>query len=404
MDNNGKRVRAIFTVRTVANIVTGCVVALVYVMLINFDDVRVFFEGLLNIIAPITTGFILAFLINLMMSWLEKVPFKGIKIKGLRRALSLTLTIIVYLLLIAGIIFAIVPQTVASVTTLAGEAQKFLVNSKDIVMEWSGKLGIAEFVESTIYGSWENFLSLITGWAKPLLPNVLNTTAKIGGGIVNTFVSLFIAIYFLADKERLTRHFKLVVRALTKPAQYDTIMLAGTRALKIFSGFISGKLLDSLIIGILCLIGTLILGIPYNYSLLVAVIVAVTNIIPTFGPFIGAVPCILIILIYSPIKALYYIIFLLALQQFDGNVLGPKILGDSTGLSAFWVLISIVFFGSLWGVAGMLVGVPIGAFIYIFAKEGVIRKLKKKGYGADNETIGTVSAAPAKDEPAAQKK
>ena len=155
------------------------------------------------------------------------------------------------------------------------------------------------------------------------------------------------------------------------------IFTTGHHAHKIFSGFIYGKLLDSFIIGVLCFIGVTVMRMPY--TMLVAVVIGVTNIIPVFGPYIGAIPCAALILLYNPMKGLYFIIFIILLQAFDGNLLGPKILGNSTGLSAFWVMFAIVMGGGLFGVPGMLIGVPLFAVIYYLATALVNNFARKKG-------------------------
>ena len=161
-----------------------------------------------------------------------------------------------------------------------------------------------------------------------------------------------------------------------KDRLYRLIADEFTYADRMFNGFFMGKLKDSAIIGVLCFIGCLILG--YRASLLIAVIIGITNIIPFFGPFIGAVPCGLLLLLENPMHCLTFIIFIIILQTLDGNVIGPKILGDTTGLSSFWVLFSIIFFGALWGIVGMVVGVPLFAVIYDIIKKLVYAGLRKK--------------------------
>ena len=170
---------------------------------------------------------------------------------------------------------------------------------------------------------------------------------------------------------------KKVVVALCKEQTADHIFDLGRRTHQIFSGFIIGKILDSMIIGILCYLGMLVLKLPY--PALVATVVGVTNVIPFFGPFIGAIPPTFLILLVNPLKAVYFAIFVLALQQLDGNVIGPRILGDTIGISGFWVLVSITVAGGLFGFTGMLLGVPVFAVIYMLVNDFVVYKLKKKG-------------------------
>lgn len=376
--------------RTSSNILTGCVIVVVYLLLKNLPAVRAFIGKAYSLISPFVGGLVIAYLLGLLMSGLERLFLHRLKPKKLMRTVSLFLSFLIALLVIAGLLFAIIPAFVRSVSSLVIKAEAFLTESESVIREYAGHFGIDERIVSAVFGQWDEVIGMVTDWTKQAWPDLLNTTinigSTIGNGIVKSIISIFIAIYVLADKERLGRHARLVIRALTPTAEkYDLTISVIRRSHKIFSGFITGKLLDSLIIGVLCFIGMLILRLPN--ALLISGIVGVTNIIPTFGPVIGAIPSAFFILIESPIKALYFLIFILVLQQLDGNVIGPRILGNSTGLSALWVLISICFFGSLWGVVGMLVGVPIVAIVYVFAAEAVQANLLKKGYGLDNRPL-----------------
>lgn len=193
----------------------------------------------------------------------------------------------------------------------------------------------------------------------------------------NLLIGLVACVYILAQRKKLAAQGKMIIYSVFKKKWADRIMEEICYVDKMFSGFINGKIIDSIIIGIITFIVTTIFKIPY--AMLISVIVGVTNVIPFFGPWIGAVPCALIAFMVSPVKCLYFIIMIIAIQQFDGNILGPKILGNTTGLSSFWVLFSIIFFGGLFGFAGMLVGVPLFAVIYDLIERGVKRGLKNKG-------------------------
>ena len=196
------------------------------------------------------------------------------------------------------------------------------------------------------------------------------------------FVCLFVCLFFhatvylLIGKETFVGHGKKIVYAVL-PSKYGNVVIHTMRITnQMFGGFVSGKILDSVIIGVICYVGLMILGMPY--SLLVAVIVGVTNVIPFFGPFIGAVPSFILIALAEPVKGLYFLIFVLALQQVDGNIIGPKILGDSTGLSSFWVVFAILVGGGLFGFMGMLLGVPTFAVIYYLIREAVAYILRRR--------------------------
>ena len=191
----------------------------------------------------------------------------------------------------------------------------------------------------------------------------------------NLVIGLIVSVYLLASRKKFGQQGKLILYSLVKRRWADLFLEEICYADKMFGGFINGKILDSAIIGVLCYIACLIFKFPS--ALLVSVIIGVTNVIPFFGPFIGAIPATLLILIQNPIKALWFVLFVLVLQQVDGNIIGPKILGNTTGLSSFWVLFAILLFGGLWGFVGMIIGVPLFAVIYDVIKKLVIHGLKR---------------------------
>ena len=194
--------------------------------------------------------------------------------------------------------------------------------------------------------------------------------------LLNLLIGVVAAVYILWSRDRFLAQIKKIAVAALSQERADRFFDLGRRVHKVFSGFIIGKLVDSLIIGVLCYIGALILRFPY--PALIATVVGVTNVIPFFGPFIGAIPCAFLILLVDPLKCLYFIIFIFGLQQLDGNVIGPRILGDTIGISGFWVLVSITVAGSLFGFTGMLLGVPVFAVLYMLLSEIVAEKLRRK--------------------------
>ena len=214
----------------------------------------------------------------------------------------------------------------------------------------------------------------------PIIGNFLRTTAS---SLWNIVIGIIISLYILIEKEKfIAISRKITTALLPEKAAIKTLEIAH-RSNMIFGKFLSGKILDSFIIGILTFIILSIFNMPY--TLLVSVIVGITNIIPFFGPFIGAIPSFIIIVFVSPVKALWFLVIILVIQQIDGNIIGPKILGDSVGLSAFWILFSIMIAGEYFGVVGMIVGVPIFAVIYSLVKEFIEAKLKKKGLNVDTK-------------------
>ena len=355
-----------------------------------------FLAKLTDILAPVLYGFAMAYLLAPIVNWLERVLTGGanraLKGKGLPvpnrwlRALSIFLTWAFVLFLIYLLLVMLIPQLVESITMLIDNAQLYYRQVYDWVNELlNAKSGVGSWATEMIDRYYDNALDLleknILPWAQTLLTSL---TGGIWSGILGvvTFVKNFIigivvSIYMLAMKERsAARCAKLVYGVFTE--ERARLIVRGTRRVdRIFSGFVRGKLLDSLIIGILCFIGCSILGIPYTP--LVSLIVGVTNVIPFFGPVLGAVPSAFLILLVSPLKCLYFVIFVFILQQLDGNVIGPRILGPSTGISSFWVVVAILVGGGFGGLMGMFLGVPICACLQALTRYIVNLRLQKRG-------------------------
>ena len=223
----------------------------------------------------------------------------------------------------------------------------------------------------------------LLGWMNTLVTGFTTYVIGFFSSLMNWVLGLIVAIYALAERESFDGQAKKMVYAFLPVENANVVIAIARKTNQVFSGFISGKLIDSLIIGVLCFVGLSVLRMPY--TLLISVIVGVTNVIPFFGPYVGAVPSAFLILLVNPIQCLYFIIFILVLQQIDGNIIGPKILGDSTGLSAFWVIFSILLFGGLFGFVGMVIGVPTFAVIYYLIKSGVEYLLWKKGLPVETQ-------------------
>lgn len=231
--------------------------------------------------------------------------------------------------------------------------------------------------------AWDNIVSRILENLNLLLDNIFIISSGIVNFLYNGLVAIITAFYILMDKDRLSARFKKVGYSLMKRSTIEELILWTRRANRIFSGFITGKIIDSAIIGIICYVGMLIF--KMQYALLISCVIGVTNIIPFFGPFIGWIPCTLILLIVDPMSALWFSIFILVLQQLDGNVIGPHILGDYVGVSALSIMVAIVIGGGLFGFTGMLVSVPVYALGHAFIKTLLTLRLEKKGLPTDTD-------------------
>ena len=355
-----------------------------FFLIYRFDGFGSAISTLTGILMPFIYGAVIAYLLKPVCNTIEAFLRRFIpeKMKNLINALSVTFTILFGLLLIYALCMMIIPQLITSVTTLYYTAQANITK----FMYWANHLEFIEKNEQIMELLNSAYAALNTNldtWIKnTLLPSMQNILSGAALGVLNVVVVLknlvigiIVAVYMLASRKRFVQQGKMVLYSVVKPRWASLITEEVKYADKMFGGFINGKILDSAIIGVLCYIGCLIFKFPS--ALLVSVIIGVTNVIPFFGPFIGAIPATLLILIQNPIKALWFVLFVLVLQQLDGNIIGPKILGNTTGLSSFWVLFAILLFGGLWGFAGMIVGVPLFAVIYDVIKKLVIHGLRR---------------------------
>ena len=354
-----------------------------FFLIYRFDGFGDAISTLTGILMPFIYGAVIAYLLKPVCNTIEAFLRRFIpeKMKGLINALSVTFTILFGLLLIYALCMMIIPQLITSVTTLYYTAQANITK----FMYWANHLEFIEKNEQIMELLNSAYAALNTNldtWIKnTLLPSMQNILSGAALGVLNVVVVLknlvigiIVAVYMLASRKRFVQQGKMVLYSVVKPRWASLITEEVKYADRMFGGFINGKILDSAIIGVLCYIGCLIFKFPS--ALLVSVIIGVTNVIPFFGPFIGAIPATLLILIQNPIKALWFVLFVLVLQQLDGNIIGPKILGNTTGLSSFWVLFAILLFGGLWGFVGMIVGVPLFAVIYDVIKKLVIHGLE----------------------------
>ena len=355
-----------------------------FFLIYRFDGFGSAISTLTGILMPFIYGAVIAYLLKPVCNSIESFLRRFIpeKMNGLINALSVALTILFGLLLVYALVMMIVPQLITSVTTLYYTAQANITR----FMYWANHLEFIEKNEQIMELLNSAYAALNTNldtWIKnTLLPSMQNIVSGAAIGVLNVvtvaknlIIGIIVAVYMLASRKRFVQQGKLVLHSIVRPRWAQLITEEVKYADRMFGGFINGKIMDSAIIGVLCYIGCLIFKFPS--ALLVSVIIGVTNVIPFFGPFIGAIPATLLILIQNPIKALWFVLFVLVLQQLDGNIIGPKILGNTTGLSSFWVLFAILLFGGLWGFVGMIVGVPLFAVIYDVIKKLVIHGLQR---------------------------
>ena len=382
--------------------------------LFHFSDVARFFNMLGAILRPIFMGAVIAFLLLPVHRYILRfltamTPDKRIKNK--RDMAFLNIVAIILSLLLAFFLFylllaMVIPQVYDSVVGLIQAIPDYI----EVVQVWlqtffednpdiqaaimpvysSAASSLEQWLNSDILPNLESVTTTFNWVRQTILPNITGVVAGVSGMVVgflvlvkDLLISIIVSVYLLVRKDIFAAQSKKIIYSLFRTDIADLIVDETRNAYRIMSGFINGKLLDSLIIGIICLVCCNLFKFPY--PALIATIVGVTNIIPFFGPFIGAIPCGLLIFLVNPLQAIYFAIFILVLQQFDGNILGPKILGDSTGLASFLVLFSILFFGGLFGFAGMVLGVPVFAMFYSVVSRLVSYGLRSRSLPVETE-------------------
>ncbi len=383
-------------------------------LITRHDTVFAFCGTVAHILRPIFMGMVLAFLLlpvhRRLIQFFNSVLPVNLREKPLCRRMMNYVAILISLVLAALLIYILLAMLLPQLYwSLVGFIREIPGRINDI-QEWLRTfLEDNPAIQSTVLYYYNESAAALQQWlSSDILPNLESATTAVSwirtqvlpsltGMVVglstllaatttlltDLLIAVIASVYLLARKDVFAAQSKKIIYSLL-PTKWGDLVVAETRsAYRILSGFINGKLLDSLIIGIICFVGCQIFNFPY--PTLVATIIGVTNVVPFFGPFIGAVPCSVLIFLVSPLKCVYFVLFILALQQFDGNILGPKILGDSTGLASFWVLFSILLFGGLFGFAGMVLGVPVFAMFYSITRRLVYRGLRKRGLPIETE-------------------
>lgn len=399
--------------KSILFIIAYCVVLVA--VIINIEWVISTAGWILALLSPIFIGFAIAFLLNRPYMFFKKlysaqIPRKNQKkpvkprsekaaarLKNLRKALALLTVYILFLAMIALLLWLIIPEITNSISQISTNIELYIKNLNNLLNdfnEWlpfdisftepilttevnedgtSTKISIAQFLSQKL----TELTSILPNILSGIFPDLFHMTKSILSSVMNILLGFVMSIYMLASKESLLsqcRHF-FDAYAPKKIASKTYEVLEISR--EVFSNFVSGRLYDALIIGMICFVGMSIF--KFQYTLLISVVVAVTNVIPIFGPFIGAIPSICLLLLVDPMQAVWFTIFIIVLQQIDGNVIGPKVVGDSIGLPAWWVMVSILIGGGFLGVFGMLAGVPTFAVIYKMLKKSIHYRLEKKG-------------------------
>ena len=370
---------------TAVIVIVVCIIAAQFItkMPAFFGYVKAF----LGTLSPVLYGLGIAYLLHpiedrirkLLEPQLRKVLSEK-RAAGMAKGLGILASLIIALLVIWALIAMILPQLLESITTIIGNFPSYYNTLNKWVKEFING-SIAEDVTQEIMDQVYDYLKdFLTGTVLPKVQTILagltTGVVNIAKSMLNLIIGVIISVYLLSGKEKFLAQAKKLCYAALGQKKGGYVCNVCTFANRVFGGFIGGKIIDSLIIGILCFIGLRILNMPY--TMLISIIVGVTNIIPFFGPYLGAIPSALLLLVIDPMECLYFVIFIIILQQLDGNVIGPWILGDATGLDSIWVVVSLLVFGSLFGILGMVIAVPLFAVIYKIVTELVNFLLKKR--------------------------
>lgn len=352
-----------------------------YLILSGIDRFNQVITNYISIIYPFIYGFIIAYLINFPLRFftnhLENIGFLKKADKSKIHIISLILAYILSGFLVYLFITFILPQLIVSVTGLVRRIPDYIKTTTDFIEGLPNDVSIPPVALDFINKRWAELAEFINEIATDLLPTVVTFVRNTAQSFLNLFLGIVISVYMLAEKERFISIAKKINYSIFSNKLSEKLIKIARRSHNIFSNFLGGKILDSAIVGVICFIVLSIVRMPY--TLLVSFIVAVTNVIPFFGPFIGAVPSFLIIFFESPVMAMWFVVIIIILQQIDGNIIGPKILGDSLGISSFWILFAVLVSGKIFGFVGMVIGVPLFVLVYSMAKEIIEERLKSKG-------------------------
>ncbi|MBO4289650.1 MAG: AI-2E family transporter [Lachnospiraceae bacterium] len=388
-------------------------VLVIYLVLTNLASIFSGISYVLGAFRAVIYGIVLAYLLNPLVKLMEFPIFtewgEGIfkkkpeKVKGFTRALAVTLTMLIVVIVLALLLWMVLPKLYESIITLVGNLPSYLASARKTV---AGMFTEGSDIQKNALSIFDSLKDSITGvfstesvnQLRNIVTQLFTSLYGVARELVNLIVGFVVSVYVMMNKEKFCAQAKKFLYAHLRTGWVTRFLQKLRASNHIFIGFIGGKIIDSLVIGISCYIMCAIFRIPYKE--LVSVLVGVTNMIPFFGPFIGAIPSALIILMVDPIKSLTFLIIIIVLQQLDGNILQPRILGHITGLNGFWVLVSLVVGGYFFGVIGMLLAVPFMAIIYAWIKTNTETRLKKRGLVSDTDDYKEIAyIEPATKEP-----
>ncbi|MEN8075412.1 AI-2E family transporter [Clostridioides difficile] len=357
------------------------IIVLAYVIF-NFKKIVSGGENIIAIISPFIIGIAIAFVLNLVMmiferkllNFLEYEKYK--RYSKLKRPLSVTLTFLSVFLAIVALIRFIIPQLIDSISTLTDTIPSYIKSFEILISQYVSDTEILNTLWNNFLSAWREILQFTGQIVVSSLSGVVNITVGFTSGVLNFLISIIFSIYMLINKERLQLGIKKVLYALSEKKFADKVMYLAKISNETFSSYIGGQFIEAIIIGVLCFIGMIIFKMPY--PLLISVLIAVTALVPIFGAFIGTIPAAFIILIIDPMKALWFVVFIIVLQQIEGNLIYPKVVGGSIGLPPIWVMLAMIIGGNTFGLIGILLGIPVFSVVYKVFKEFIEKRLNYK--------------------------
>ena len=352
-------------------------VLLTYFAIQNLPGILDFIQSMINLLLPFIVGFAIAFLITPLMLLIEKRLLKNSKFSfRSKRKLSAVMAFLSALTIFGVFIAAIVPQVLSSIAQLSNLLPDYVASAQEYLTQWFLGLNLRDEVLVLLIDTGNELLKNLAQITRDIIPVILNFSWTFVSVLVRIVIGFIVSIYILFDRERFVLQFKKMTYAIFSKNQAERLFEISRLTAKMFNSFIIGKTIDSIIVGIICYFVMILFGWPY--PVLISLIIGVTNMIPVFGPFIGAIPALFLLFIVDPSAALWFALFIIILQQIDGNIIGPLILQDSMGLPSLWIMFAIILGGGFFGLIGMFLGVPVFAVVYVIVKEIVNQRLKGK--------------------------
>lgn len=357
------------------------VVVLAYILL-NISNIYTVFTYIFSILSPILIGIALAFILNIPMSFFEKKVLKSLDnnkrifIRNLKRPLAILITLVMVFGIILTLFFFVVPQLSHSISTLINILPSSITSIEKSLSSSLHSTDLFNKIWPSFVNIWNETLTAITSITGSAITNIVNLTIGITTTIINFFMAFILSIYMLASKEKLLHQCKKLIYAFIPLKYANKILQVIHISDKMFSAFITGQFIEAIIIGIMCFVGMTVFSMPY--AILISIIISVTALIPIFGAFIGIVPAIFILLTVSPTTAFYFIILIIVIQQIEGNVIYPKVVGSSLGINGIWIIISMLIGADLFGILGMIIGIPLFGIFYTILSKIINSRLKNK--------------------------